>query len=330
MEKDQDCQVLNILNSSLKCRWIECKDCIYTKCHAQERKGFYEETFKTELPKLTAEVFNRPDCPKWALLASINEDGSAYYWAWYPRINEKEHRWMAKGLYNWRQIEGAFDASDWQNSLISRAKAQPTEADIEQANKILAEAVEASPKGISGHYDPVTCTNPKHKCPFDEFSCSGCRYYKTPAKEISKQHFLRDYKGRFRKIAKTQVLPLNLPVELTYSPSRGKLYYRPVYVPSDKWYEVAHPDEPALASVEDGTGEFTLLYPAANGLIGRPVVRCKTGAVGMLLYVDLAKNIIKISAEDVYLHTYRKEELLLYYRFLNEDSRYIAEVQLNK
>ena len=123
MKKDQSCQVLDILNSSVKCRWIDCKDCIYTKRHAQERKEFYEDTFKTGLPKLTTEVFNRPDCPDWAQWAAVAWDGSAYFWAWYPKIDEKERRWVVKGLYNWRRIGGtfdSFDSSDWQNSLISR------------------------------------------------------------------------------------------------------------------------------------------------------------------------------------------------------------------
>ena len=274
MKKDRDCQVLDILNSSVKCRWIACEDCVYSKRNKQTRKEFYEETFETGLLKLTAEVFNGPDCPKWAMLASVNEDGSAYFWAWYPKIDEKEHRWMAKGLYNWRQIEGTFDSSDWRNSLISRI-------------------------GETG-------------------------------KELTKKLPFRDSKGRFRKIAKTQVLFLTDPVELTYSPSRGKLYYKAIYFPSAKWYEVAHPDEPGLDTVEDGTGEFTLLYPAANGLIGRPIVSCRTGAVGMILYVDLSKNSIRISVNDFDMKPTTKEELLMSHRFLEGNSRYIAEVQLNK
>ena len=275
MKEDQDCQVLNILNSSVKCRWIACEDCIYTKRHMQTRKEFYEETFEAGLSKLTAEVFNSPDCPEWAMFASVNEDGSAYYWAWYPKIDEKEHHWMAKGFYNWFRIEGTFDSSDWRSSLISRT--------------------------------------------------GGTR--KEPTKKLP----LRDSKGRFRKIAKTQPFPLYCPtVDLTYSPSRGKLYYKAINFPSAKWYEVAHPGEPALDSVEDGTGEFTLLYPVANALIGRPIVSCRTGAVRMILYVDLAKSRIWVSDDDFEMKQTTKEELLMSHRFLEGNSRYIAEVQLNK
>lgn len=219
-------------------------------------------------PKLTTDVFKRAECPIWAVCATVNKDGSAYYWSWYPKVHEKEGRWMAEDLYAWCQIRGTFDASAWKSSLLRR-------------------------------------------------------YEKSAPSRL----LLRDAKGRFRKESKSYWLWPQ--TELSYSPSRGQLYYRESFM-SKKWYEVAHPDEPSLDTVEDGTGEFTLLYPVANALIGRPIVSCRTAAFGMILYVDLAKNRLWISDDDFDMKPITKEWLLMNYTFPDGPSRYIAEVQLNK
>lgn len=67
------------------------------------------------LTKLTAEVFDRPDCPEWAKYAAVDENGCAY---WYPcKPNRSDNFFRDTG---WKIIPGKFDAADWQNSLIER------------------------------------------------------------------------------------------------------------------------------------------------------------------------------------------------------------------
>jgi hypothetical protein len=69
-----------------------------------------------QLPKLTAEVFNRPDCPEWANYAAVDESGVAYYYAEEPYA--RKHTFGS--LDSMKTIDGTFDASDWKNSLIER------------------------------------------------------------------------------------------------------------------------------------------------------------------------------------------------------------------
>ena len=70
-----------------------------------------------QLPKLTTEVFDRPDCPKWAKYAAVDRDGIG-------RVFESKPMTEVDGWYSF-SIEkqaggGKYDASDWQNSLIER------------------------------------------------------------------------------------------------------------------------------------------------------------------------------------------------------------------
>ena len=72
-----------------------------------------------QLPKLTTEVFDRPDCPEWANYAAVDRDGIG-------RVFELEPMAEEDGWYNFGSEEriggGRFDASDWQYSLIERPK----------------------------------------------------------------------------------------------------------------------------------------------------------------------------------------------------------------
>jgi hypothetical protein len=70
------------------------------------------------LPKLTAEVFDRPDCPEWAQYAVVDCDG--YAW-WYKDVPTRgvAGKWFCDDTY-WKGTHGIWDASDWQNSLIKR------------------------------------------------------------------------------------------------------------------------------------------------------------------------------------------------------------------
>lgn len=75
-----------------------------------------------QLPKLTAEVFNRPNCPEWAEYAAVDEDGEAYYFHKEPSEDN--------GLWGSHEgddicpalIPGEFDATDYENSLIKRER----------------------------------------------------------------------------------------------------------------------------------------------------------------------------------------------------------------
>ena len=60
-----------------------------------------------KLPKLTAEVFDRPDCPEWVKYASVNKTGRVIFYA------DKTSPGVKADI-------GFYDASDWENSLIER------------------------------------------------------------------------------------------------------------------------------------------------------------------------------------------------------------------
>lgn len=76
-----------------------------------------------QLPKLTAEVFDRPDCPEWAKYAAVDECGSVRLFSDAP--------WLGASCWNWSngevmQLFGVkFDASDWQKSRIKRPAKKP-------------------------------------------------------------------------------------------------------------------------------------------------------------------------------------------------------------
>ena len=71
------------------------------------------------LQKLTVEVFYRPDCPEWATVAVVNEDGTATWGSGDVRSCCGEW-WAHASDAQWESIPGKFDASDWENSLIER------------------------------------------------------------------------------------------------------------------------------------------------------------------------------------------------------------------
>lgn len=79
-----------------------------------------KEEKKTVFPKLTAEVFNRPDCPEWAQYAAVDKCGYVRLFSHSP--------WLSESCWNWAngevtQLFGVtFDASDWQKSRIKRPK----------------------------------------------------------------------------------------------------------------------------------------------------------------------------------------------------------------
>lgn len=83
-----------------------------------------------QLPKLTAKVFDRPDCPDEATFAIVYQNGSAAFMRGnYYDIRPAGKGWeysRSSGVYQLCEIPGNWDASDWQNSLVERpAKALP-------------------------------------------------------------------------------------------------------------------------------------------------------------------------------------------------------------
>lgn len=65
-----------------------------------------------QLPKLTAEVFDHPDCPAWATAAVVSSCGTGY---WVDGDFETGHK----------EIPGQFDFSNWKNSQINRPAKLP-------------------------------------------------------------------------------------------------------------------------------------------------------------------------------------------------------------
>jgi hypothetical protein len=82
-------------------------------------------TKSSQLPKLTAEVFNRTDCPEWARYAAVNDNGTGTYFENEPEYDGYLGCWLRTDKRA-DIIKGKFDSSDWQNSLIERhTKALP-------------------------------------------------------------------------------------------------------------------------------------------------------------------------------------------------------------
>ncbi len=81
-------------------------------------------TICNQLPKLTAEVFNRHDCPEWAKYAAVNRNNTASWFNDKPIYDgNKSCLWLCKETPYYAAVEtipGVWDASDWQNSLIER------------------------------------------------------------------------------------------------------------------------------------------------------------------------------------------------------------------
>jgi hypothetical protein len=80
----------------------------------------------SQLPKLTAEVFDHPDCPEWAKWAAVNADGNLFFFEEKPVNNIVCGGWHVEGckvisFFNKKK----FAPSDWQNSLIERQAKLP-------------------------------------------------------------------------------------------------------------------------------------------------------------------------------------------------------------
>jgi hypothetical protein len=71
-----------------------------------------------DFPKLTADVFNRPDCPEWAKYAAVDADGRGYFYEYKPYLKEQIKRWDVK-VGEVKQIKNVFFSnSKYYSSLI--------------------------------------------------------------------------------------------------------------------------------------------------------------------------------------------------------------------
>lgn len=77
---------------------------------------------KKSFPKLTAEAFDRPDCPEWAKWVAVDRDRKACFYSRKPKCDNMLQMWLPGGIaVEFKTIRGIkFAASDWQNSLIER------------------------------------------------------------------------------------------------------------------------------------------------------------------------------------------------------------------
>ena len=87
----------------------------------------WQEVKKETLPKLTAEVFDRLDCPEWARWAAVDSNSAGYYYSEKPFIMSDAFAWgiVCCGTNQSELIRGKFNNSDWQNSLIERPAKLP-------------------------------------------------------------------------------------------------------------------------------------------------------------------------------------------------------------
>lgn len=114
-------------------RYYEVGNCLKTKAKAEAAAekvkalllSLHEPTTNcNQLPKLTADVFDRPDCPEWAQYAAVSSDGRCLVCREYP-ILIGGRRWANPESYWEKTIDGKFDTTDWQNSLIKRPAKLP-------------------------------------------------------------------------------------------------------------------------------------------------------------------------------------------------------------
>ena len=82
-----------------------------------------------QLPKLTTEVFNRPDCLAWAKYAAVAMGGNVIYFSNKPYPDDIAGVWH--GAKKWAFISSETggtlkcNASDWKDSLIERPAVLP-------------------------------------------------------------------------------------------------------------------------------------------------------------------------------------------------------------
>lgn len=132
-------------NDKVDSRTYFCGNCFRTKEKAEAAAEKVKElllslheptTTSSQLPKLTTEVFEREDCPKWAKWAAVDMNGIAHYFDERPYpmdtffYNSRAHQWS---------VDGDFDASNWKNSLIERTAKDMPKMTAEDLPKLTVE-----------------------------------------------------------------------------------------------------------------------------------------------------------------------------------------------
>lgn len=81
----------------------------------------------SQLPKLTAEVFDREDCPEWAKYAAVDRDGIACFYDKKPKCDNMQMWLRGEGGGEYFKLvgNGKWDATDWQNSLVEHPAKLP-------------------------------------------------------------------------------------------------------------------------------------------------------------------------------------------------------------
>lgn len=72
----------------------------------------------TKFPKLTVDIFNRPECPPWAKWAAVDKSGGYYVYS--DKLSRSRLTWIMWSLVGNCKYIDDYDSSDWQNSLIQR------------------------------------------------------------------------------------------------------------------------------------------------------------------------------------------------------------------
>ena len=108
-------------------RLLEEGNCFRTEQEAEAKlekiKAIFKEHQTTEQKlKLTVGVFDREDCPEWAMYAALNADGKVWFFSNKPSC--KAGKWNVDYCGIVVQaitlVDVVYDASDWKNSLVER------------------------------------------------------------------------------------------------------------------------------------------------------------------------------------------------------------------
>lgn len=116
LSNNTDPELINGLCVGVDCPdYLYCDDCIFSKDNRSSLMRYlgmdHTEPQVKELPKLTVEVFDHPDCPTWANYAAVNKNGRVLFY------EDKKSVGVKADI-------GFFDASDWPNTIIKRPKKQ--------------------------------------------------------------------------------------------------------------------------------------------------------------------------------------------------------------
>ncbi len=84
---------------------------------------------KPQLPRLTAAIFDHPDCPVEAKIAVINGNGWIHFGTYESATPADTVEWYGVAPGKWLHVDqekfGRFDPSDWKSSLVKRPAKLP-------------------------------------------------------------------------------------------------------------------------------------------------------------------------------------------------------------